>query len=48
MKAFIGLLLLMGVIRKPNIKSYWATDPLVATPIFGEVGLIKFYTIQSK
>ncbi|KAK3756836.1 hypothetical protein RRG08_048882 [Elysia crispata] len=34
MKTFIGLCLLMGVIKKPDYNSYWSTDPLIRTPVF--------------
>ncbi|XP_039602150.1 piggyBac transposable element-derived protein 4-like [Polypterus senegalus] len=34
MKKFIGILMLMGIIRKPDIEMYWSTDPMYATPIF--------------
>ena len=34
LKKFIGLTLLMGVIKKPRIKDYWSTKPPLATPYF--------------
>lgn len=34
MKSFIGVFLLMGMIKKPEINSYWCTDPLFTTPVF--------------
>ena len=34
MKAFLGICLLMGIIKKPDINSYWCTDPLTRTPVF--------------
>jgi len=34
MKRFIGLTLLMGVVRKPKIASYWSTDFTMNTPVF--------------
>uniref|UniRef100_A0A8C4S021 RNB domain-containing protein n=1 Tax=Erpetoichthys calabaricus TaxID=27687 RepID=A0A8C4S021_ERPCA len=37
MKKFIGILMLMGIIRKPDIEMYWSTDPMYATPIFAAV-----------
>ena len=37
MKCLLGLLILMGVVYKPRNKLYWATDPLLATPIFSQV-----------
>ena len=30
-----GLVLLMGINKKPSIRHYWSTDPLYAMPIFG-------------
>jgi hypothetical protein len=33
MKKFLGLILLMGQVRKDNVKHYWSTDPTIATPI---------------
>uniref|UniRef100_A0A8C4T5A9 RRM domain-containing protein n=1 Tax=Erpetoichthys calabaricus TaxID=27687 RepID=A0A8C4T5A9_ERPCA len=37
MKKFIGILMLMGIIRKLDIEMYWSTDPMYATPIFAAV-----------
>ena len=37
MKTFIGVILLMGIIYKPQIPLYWSTDPLYNTPIFSEI-----------
>jgi hypothetical protein len=34
MKKYIGLILLMGQVRKDNVKDYWSTDPTVVTPVF--------------
>jgi hypothetical protein len=34
MKKFLGLILLMGQVRKENLKDYWSTDPTIATPVF--------------
>jgi len=34
MKRFLGLVFLMGCIKKPRIEDYWSTDPTIATPIF--------------
>jgi hypothetical protein len=36
MKIFLGLTLLMGQVRKDNVKDYWSTDPLITTPIFSQ------------
>ena len=37
MKAFFGLVLLMGVIYKPNIHMYWSLDIFYSTPLFSQV-----------
>lgn len=37
MKTFIGLLLLMGIVKKPDINSYWSRDPLLRTTAFPSV-----------
>ena len=34
MKAWLALYLCMGIVNKPNIKSYWSTDPILSTPFF--------------
>ena len=34
---FFGLHLLMGLVKKPTIKDYWTTNPLLKTPIFGQM-----------
>ncbi|KAL8582146.1 hypothetical protein ACOMHN_004065 [Nucella lapillus] len=36
LKVFLGLLFLMGIVDKPDIKSYWSTNPYLKTPIFGK------------
>ena len=35
-KTFIGILLLMGIIYKPQLTRYWSTDALYNTRIFSE------------
>jgi len=37
MKKFLVLMILMGIIQKPSISSYWSTDPVVATPLINNV-----------
>ena len=37
MKTFLGLTILMGIIRKPSVQLYWSKDPLYSTPIFSQV-----------
>ena len=34
LQVFIGLVILMGIVHKPNINSYWSGDELYNTPIF--------------
>lgn len=34
---FLGLSILMGHVRKGELKSYWSTDPLIHTPIFRQL-----------
>ena len=34
MRKFWGLIILLGQVRKENIRDYWSTDPTVSTPIF--------------
>lgn len=36
MKKFIGILLVMGLVQKPDIALYWSTDPLYRHPYFHE------------
>jgi len=36
MKKFIGLLLAMGIVKKPNTEVYWSTDPVLSTPLFNK------------
>ena len=35
MKIFISLVIAMGLTRKPDLESYWSTDPTISTPFFG-------------
>jgi len=37
MKKCIGLLLVMGVVKKPSLALYWSTDLLFQTPLFSAV-----------
>ena len=37
LKKFIGLILLMGKIRKDNRDEYWSTDPTIQTSLFSQV-----------
>jgi len=34
MRKFLGLIILMGQVRKESIRDYWSTDPTISTPIF--------------
>ena len=34
MRKFLGLIILMGQVRKENIRDYWSTDPTISKPIF--------------
>ena len=34
MRKFLGLIILMGQVRKENIRDYWSNDPTISTPIF--------------
>ena len=34
LKIFLGLFFLTGIIRKPQMKTYWCTDEMLATPYF--------------
>ena len=34
MREFVGLIILMGQVRKENITDYWYTDSTISTPIF--------------
>lgn len=47
MKLFLGLVLLMGIIRKPTVASYWTRDVLYDTPLFRAVlSRNRFQTLQ--
>lgn len=35
LKGWVAVCLCMGIINKPNILSYWNTDPNLSTPFFG-------------
>jgi len=34
---FLGLLLMMGILKKPLIAQYWSKNRLYSTPLFGSV-----------
>jgi hypothetical protein len=33
-RKFMGLIVLMGQVRKESVRDYWSTDPTISTPIF--------------
>ena len=37
LKRFFALVMLTGIIRKPTLRSYWSTDPKIATPFFNSI-----------
>ena len=37
MKAWISLYLNMGLVTKPNLSSYWSTDPALSSPFFPSI-----------
>jgi len=37
LKLFFALLILMGLLKKPTLASYWSMEPCTATPFFGSV-----------
>ena len=37
LKQFLGLTLLMGIVKKPAVSDFWSTDPLIQTPLFNSV-----------
>jgi len=37
MYTFLVSVLLMGVIKKPSLRDYWSTDPMLLTPFFGSL-----------
>jgi len=40
---FIALLVLQGIIRKPELQMYFSTDELLATPIFNKIMAVTGY-----
>lgn len=34
LKAWLGLTLAMGLVKKPNLKSYWCNKSVIKTPLF--------------
>ena len=37
MKRFLGILFIMGLVKKACLDDYWSTDPVIATPIFNSI-----------
>ena len=37
MKKFIGLLFIMGLVKKSRLVEYWSTDAIIATPFFNQI-----------
>ena len=36
MKLFMAHMIVMGLIRKPNVTKYWSCNPIISTPFFGK------------
>lgn len=36
MKTFLGLTILMGILKKPTIHAYWSCDSMISTPYFAK------------
>ena len=34
---FFALYVLTGIVKKPELSEYWSTNPLLRTPMFGEI-----------
>ena len=48
MKLFMAHMIVMGLIRKPNITKYWSRNPIISTPFFGKyMGRLNFERILS-
>jgi len=39
LKVFLGVVIMMGIIHKPNVNFYWSLDELLATPSFSQMML---------
>lgn len=37
MKAFIAMVIAMGVVKQQDIQDYWSTNEVIRTPFFGQV-----------
>ena len=37
LKKIIGLVILMGINKRPNLQSYWSTDEYLQSPIFKQI-----------
>lgn len=37
MKKFLGIIMVMGFVKKTEIRDYWSKDPLMETPIFSKI-----------
>ncbi|XP_051159196.1 piggyBac transposable element-derived protein 4-like [Leptopilina boulardi] len=42
---YYALTILMGIIRKPSLKMYWSTDPLLTTPVFAQYMSIRRFSL---
>ncbi|XP_053323867.1 piggyBac transposable element-derived protein 4-like [Spea bombifrons] len=36
-KKFWALTLMMGIVKKPTMRLYWSTDPIISTPAFSQI-----------
>ncbi|XP_043469674.1 piggyBac transposable element-derived protein 4-like [Leptopilina heterotoma] len=45
---YYGLVILMGLIKKPSYEMYWSNDPLLFTPVFGQYMSLKRFQAISR
>lgn len=48
LKKFWALTMLMGIIKKPSIRSYWSTNPICSSPVYSQTMSRKRYELVLK
>ncbi|KAG8234175.1 hypothetical protein J437_LFUL007334 [Ladona fulva] len=47
LRVYFALVILMGIVEKPTLQSYWSKDESISTPYFGNLHFVNTVTIDN-